>query len=75
MHFLVNDIFMCFFFGLAIKEVTEALLPLAAHLLIFESEIGELSLKVLKGCFSCRDPSSTLPCEKTSILFVAWKTL
>lgn len=27
MHFLVNDIFMCFFFGLAIKEVTEALLP------------------------------------------------
>lgn len=26
-HFLVNDIFMCFFFGLAIKEVTEALLP------------------------------------------------
>lgn len=25
MHFLVNDIFMCFFFGLAIKEVTEAL--------------------------------------------------
>eukprot|EP00928_Gymnodinium_smaydae_P005908 TRINITY_DN12048_c0_g1_i2.p1 TRINITY_DN12048_c0_g1~~TRINITY_DN12048_c0_g1_i2.p1 ORF type:complete len:1201 (-),score=136.40 TRINITY_DN12048_c0_g1_i2:194-3796(-) len=25
--FLVNDIFMCFFFGLAIKEVTEALLP------------------------------------------------
>lgn len=27
MHFLVKDIFMCFFFGLAIKEVTEALLP------------------------------------------------
>jgi len=27
LHFLVNDIFMCFFFGLAIKEVTEALLP------------------------------------------------
>mmetsp|Transcript_22271 Transcript_22271/g.51545 ORF Transcript_22271/g.51545 Transcript_22271/m.51545 type:complete len:691 (-) Transcript_22271:260-2332(-) len=26
-HFVVNDIFMCFFFGLAIKEVTEALLP------------------------------------------------
>eukprot|EP00929_Paragymnodinium_shiwhaense_P112654 TRINITY_DN8091_c0_g3_i1.p1 TRINITY_DN8091_c0_g3~~TRINITY_DN8091_c0_g3_i1.p1 ORF type:complete len:611 (-),score=87.52 TRINITY_DN8091_c0_g3_i1:367-2145(-) len=27
LHFLVNDVFMCFFFGLAIKEVTEALLP------------------------------------------------
>lgn len=27
LHFFVNDIFMCFFFGLAIKEVTEALLP------------------------------------------------
>lgn len=27
MHFLVNDIFMCFFFGLAIKEVTEAQCP------------------------------------------------
>jgi NhaA family Na+:H+ antiporter len=27
LHFLVNDIFMCFFFGLAIKEVTEAVLP------------------------------------------------
>jgi len=27
LHFLVNDIFMCFFFGLAIMEVTEALLP------------------------------------------------
>mmetsp|Transcript_87200 Transcript_87200/g.255212 ORF Transcript_87200/g.255212 Transcript_87200/m.255212 type:complete len:631 (-) Transcript_87200:31-1923(-) len=27
LHFIVNDIFMCFFFGLAIKEVTEALLP------------------------------------------------
>mmetsp|Transcript_36196 Transcript_36196/g.84826 ORF Transcript_36196/g.84826 Transcript_36196/m.84826 type:complete len:1228 (+) Transcript_36196:61-3744(+) len=27
LHFLINDIFMCFFFGLAIKEVTEALLP------------------------------------------------
>jgi len=27
LHFLVNDIFMCFFFGLAIKEVTMALLP------------------------------------------------
>lgn len=27
LHFVVNDIFMCFFFGLAIKEVTEALLP------------------------------------------------
>jgi Na+/H+ antiporter NhaA len=26
-HFFVNDIFMCFFFGLAVKEVTEALLP------------------------------------------------
>eukprot|EP00931_Biecheleriopsis_adriatica_P065576 TRINITY_DN40082_c0_g1_i1.p1 TRINITY_DN40082_c0_g1~~TRINITY_DN40082_c0_g1_i1.p1 ORF type:complete len:1190 (+),score=216.93 TRINITY_DN40082_c0_g1_i1:23-3571(+) len=26
-HFIVNDIFMCFFFGLAVKEVTEALLP------------------------------------------------
>ena len=31
MHFLVNDIFMCFFFGLAIKEVTEALLSTAAE--------------------------------------------
>lgn len=27
LHFIVNDIFMCFFFGLAIKEVAEALLP------------------------------------------------
>jgi NhaA family Na+:H+ antiporter len=27
LHFVVNDIFMCFFFGLAIMEVTEALLP------------------------------------------------
>ncbi|CAK0865220.1 unnamed protein product [Prorocentrum cordatum] len=27
LHFIVNDMFMCFFFGLAIKEVTEALLP------------------------------------------------
>lgn len=27
LHFVVNDIFMCFFFGLAIKEVTEAVLP------------------------------------------------
>lgn len=27
LKFIVNDIFMCFFFGLAIKEVTEALLP------------------------------------------------
>eukprot|EP00441_Pelagodinium_beii_P039171 CAMPEP_0197626528 /NCGR_PEP_ID=MMETSP1338-20131121/5450_1 /TAXON_ID=43686 ORGANISM="Pelagodinium beii, Strain RCC1491" /NCGR_SAMPLE_ID=MMETSP1338 /ASSEMBLY_ACC=CAM_ASM_000754 /LENGTH=587 /DNA_ID=CAMNT_0043197069 /DNA_START=76 /DNA_END=1839 /DNA_ORIENTATION=- len=27
LHFVVNDFFMCFFFGLAIKEVTEALLP------------------------------------------------
>mmetsp|Transcript_87125 Transcript_87125/g.154195 ORF Transcript_87125/g.154195 Transcript_87125/m.154195 type:complete len:629 (+) Transcript_87125:45-1931(+) len=27
LHFIVNDFFMCFFFGLAIKEVTEALLP------------------------------------------------
>jgi NhaA family Na+:H+ antiporter len=27
LHFLVNDIFMCFFFGLAMKEVTEAVLP------------------------------------------------
>jgi len=27
LNFLVNDIFMCFFFGLAIKEVAEALLP------------------------------------------------
>eukprot|EP00929_Paragymnodinium_shiwhaense_P112653 TRINITY_DN8091_c0_g2_i1.p1 TRINITY_DN8091_c0_g2~~TRINITY_DN8091_c0_g2_i1.p1 ORF type:complete len:660 (-),score=88.81 TRINITY_DN8091_c0_g2_i1:236-2215(-) len=27
LHFVVNDIFMVFFFGLAIKEVTEALLP------------------------------------------------
>jgi NhaA family Na+:H+ antiporter len=27
LHFIVNDIFMCLFFGLAIKEVTEALLP------------------------------------------------
>ena len=27
LHFVVNDVFMCFFFGLAIKEVTEALLP------------------------------------------------
>lgn len=27
LHFLVNDIFMVFFFGLAIKEVTEAVLP------------------------------------------------
>ena len=27
LHFLVNDIFMVFFFGLAAKEVTEALLP------------------------------------------------
>eukprot|EP00401_Gymnodinium_catenatum_P071949 CAMPEP_0117532474 /NCGR_PEP_ID=MMETSP0784-20121206/39388_1 /TAXON_ID=39447 /ORGANISM="" /LENGTH=1184 /DNA_ID=CAMNT_0005328871 /DNA_START=56 /DNA_END=3610 /DNA_ORIENTATION=+ len=27
LHFVVNDIFMCFFFGLAMKEVTEALLP------------------------------------------------
>lgn len=26
-HFLVNDIFMVFFFGIATKEVTEALLP------------------------------------------------
>ena len=26
-HFVINDFFMCFFFGLAIKEVTEALLP------------------------------------------------
>jgi NhaA family Na+:H+ antiporter len=27
MHFIVNDFFMCFFFGLAVKEVTEAVLP------------------------------------------------
>jgi hypothetical protein len=27
LHFIVNDMFMCLFFGLAIKEVTEALLP------------------------------------------------
>merc|ERR1719210_1598765 len=27
LHFVVNDLFMVFFFGLAIKEVTEALLP------------------------------------------------
>jgi NhaA family Na+:H+ antiporter len=27
LHFIVNDFFMCFFFGLAIKEVTEAVLP------------------------------------------------
>lgn len=27
LHFVINDFFMCFFFGLAIKEVTEALLP------------------------------------------------
>lgn len=27
LHFIVNDIFMCFFFGLAMKEVAEALLP------------------------------------------------
>ena len=27
LHFLINDIFMCFFFGLAAKEVTEACLP------------------------------------------------
>uniref|UniRef100_A0A7S1MSC7 Uncharacterized protein n=1 Tax=Alexandrium catenella TaxID=2925 RepID=A0A7S1MSC7_ALECA len=27
LKFLVNDIFMCFFFGLAVKEVTEAILP------------------------------------------------
>jgi len=27
MKFIVNDIFMCFFFGLAVKEVAEALLP------------------------------------------------
>lgn len=27
LHFLINDIFMCFFFGLAIKEVTEAREP------------------------------------------------
>lgn len=27
LHFIVNDIFMVFFFGLAIKEVTEAVLP------------------------------------------------
>ena len=27
LHFLVNDVFMVFFFGLAAKEVTEALLP------------------------------------------------
>jgi len=27
LHFLVNDVFMVFFFGLAIKEVTEAVLP------------------------------------------------
>ena len=26
-HFLVNDVFMVFFFGLAAKEITEALLP------------------------------------------------
>lgn len=32
MHFLVNDIFMCFFFGLAIKEVTEA--PLEGTVII-----------------------------------------
>ena len=32
MHFLVNDIFMCFFFGLAIKEVTEA--PLQGTVII-----------------------------------------
>ena len=24
---VVNDIFMCFFFGIAVMEVTEALLP------------------------------------------------
>ncbi|EOD06179.1 Na+/H+ antiporter [Emiliania huxleyi CCMP1516] len=27
LHFLVNDVFMCFFFGLAMKEVTESVLP------------------------------------------------
>jgi len=27
LHFVVNDIFMCLFFGLAIMEVTEAVLP------------------------------------------------
>lgn len=26
-HFIVNDVFMCFFFGLAAKEIWEALLP------------------------------------------------
>ena len=26
-HFIVNDIFMCFFFGLAVKEITEAVSP------------------------------------------------
>ena len=26
LHFLVNDVFMCFTFGLAVKEETEALL-------------------------------------------------
>lgn len=27
LHFLVNDVFMAFFFGLAMKEVTESVLP------------------------------------------------
>ena len=27
LHFLVNDIFMVFFFGIAAKEITESLLP------------------------------------------------
>jgi hypothetical protein len=27
LHFLVNDLFMCLFFGLAVKEVTEGFLP------------------------------------------------
>ena len=27
LHFLVNDVFMCFFFGLAVKEIAEAVQP------------------------------------------------
>ena len=27
LHFLINDIFMVFFFGIAAKEITEAALP------------------------------------------------
>lgn len=30
LHFLVNDIFMCLFFGIAMKEVTESVLPKGA---------------------------------------------